>query len=76
MEGKRYPSDLTDDEWVILESLIPSAKPGGRPRSADLREAFPGASCLRNSRPGSPPITTSAFVDWTVKFNFRSEQYG
>jgi putative transposase len=39
---KRYPSDLTDDEWVILESLIPSAKPGGRPRSADLREVVNG----------------------------------
>jgi putative transposase len=42
MEGKRYPSDLTDDEWVILESLIPSAKPGGPPRSADLREVVNG----------------------------------
>ena len=38
MEGKRYPSDMTDDEWAILEPLIPSSKPGGRPRSADMRE--------------------------------------
>lgn len=38
MEGKRYPSDLTDDEWAILGPLLPPSKPGGRPRSADMRE--------------------------------------
>jgi transposase len=35
---QRYPTDLTDDEWWVLEPLIPPAKPGGRPRSVDLRE--------------------------------------
>lgn len=34
----RYPSDLTDQEWAILEPLIPRAKPGGRPRTVDMRE--------------------------------------
>ena len=42
MEGKRYPSDLTDDEWAILEPLLPPPKPGGRPRSANLREVVNG----------------------------------
>lgn len=37
---RRYPSDLTDQEWVILESLIPPAKPGGRPRTVDMREVI------------------------------------
>jgi transposase len=32
-----YPSDLTDQEWAILEPLLPLAKPGGRPRTSDLR---------------------------------------
>ncbi len=32
-----YPSDLTDQEWAILEPLIPPAKPGGRPRSVEMR---------------------------------------
>ncbi len=27
----RYPSDLTDEEWALVESLIPPAKPGGKP---------------------------------------------
>ena len=38
MARKRYPTDLTDDEWRVLEPLIPPAKPGGRPRSVDVRE--------------------------------------
>jgi putative transposase len=38
MARQRYPTDLTDDEWRVLEPLIPPAKPGGRPRSVDLRE--------------------------------------
>ena len=33
-----YPSDLTDRQWRRLAPLIPPAKPGGRPRSADMRE--------------------------------------
>ncbi len=32
-----YPSDLTDKEWALIEGLIPAAKPGGRPRSLDMR---------------------------------------
>ena len=36
--GLRYPSDLRDAEWVVLEPLLPPAKAGGRPRSTDLRE--------------------------------------
>jgi transposase len=31
MEGKRYPSDLTDQEWEILEFLLPPPNSGGRP---------------------------------------------
>lgn len=38
MARKRYPSDLTDDEWAILHPLLPEGKPGGRPRRVDLRE--------------------------------------
>ena len=33
-----YPSDLTDEQWALIEPLLPAAKPGGRPRSTDLRE--------------------------------------
>ncbi len=38
MDRKAYSTDLTDDQWDLLEPLLPSAKPGGRPRSVDVRE--------------------------------------
>ena len=38
MSRKPYPSDLSDIEWFLLASLIPTAKAGGRPRSGGMRE--------------------------------------
>ncbi len=38
MTRKAYPTDLTDEQWDVLQALLPAAKPGGRPRSVDLRE--------------------------------------
>jgi len=38
MPRRAYPTDLTDDEWRVLEPLIPPATPGGRFRSVDPRE--------------------------------------
>ncbi len=32
-----YPSDLNDTEWRIIGRLLPGSKPGGRPRTTDLR---------------------------------------
>jgi transposase len=36
--GLRYPSDLTDGEWALVEPLIRPAKRGGRKRTVDVRE--------------------------------------
>lgn len=33
-----YPSDLTEAQWQRIRPLIPPPKPGGRPRSVDIRE--------------------------------------
>jgi len=38
MSRKRYPTDLTDGQWACIAPHIPKAKPGGRPRTADMRE--------------------------------------
>ncbi len=38
MTRKAYPTDLTDRQWERLEPHVPPAAPGGRPRSADMRE--------------------------------------
>jgi transposase len=38
----RYPSDLSDDEWALVESLFPAAKRGGNRRHVDVREVMNG----------------------------------
>ena len=40
--GLRYPSDLTDAEWALLEPLIPPAKRGGRRREVVVRDVLNG----------------------------------
>jgi len=38
---KKYPSDLTDEQWAIVEPLLPPPKSsprGGRPRQVEMRE--------------------------------------
>jgi putative transposase len=42
MERKSYPTDLTDPQWDLIRPLLPEAKPGGRPRSVDLRAVLDG----------------------------------
>jgi putative transposase len=40
---KQYPSDLTDEQWAMVEPLIPPAKQsprGGRPRQVEMREVL------------------------------------
>ena len=41
-DNLRYPSDLTDEEWLLIGQLIPPAKRGGRRRSVDIREVVNG----------------------------------
>src|SRR3981189_2260597 len=38
----RYPSDLTDDEWKLVEPLIPPGKRGGDKRTVIMREIVNG----------------------------------
>jgi putative transposase len=42
MQPKAYPSDLTRTQWKRLKRLLPAAKPGGRPRSVNLRNVLNG----------------------------------
>jgi transposase len=38
----RYPSDLTDDEWRLVEPLIPPGRRGGGKRTVIMREVING----------------------------------
>ena len=38
----RYPSDVTNEEWALIEPLIPPAKGGGKTRTVLMREVVNG----------------------------------
>ena len=56
---------LSDEQYALLVPLIPPAKPGGRPRTTDMRRLLDGllylvrtaASAPPAARPGLPAIT-------------------
>jgi len=74
MPRRAYPTDLTDDEWRVLEPLIPPAKPGGRPRGVDPREIMNAIrSQLRAG--GAGRLAPHEFPTWqTVSASFRRWQ--
>jgi transposase len=61
----RYPSDMLDREWALIGPLLPAARPGGRPRTTDLREVMnailymASSGCQWRALPKDfPPMTT------------------
>jgi transposase len=73
--GLRYPSDLTDAEWVLIAPLIPPGRRGGRKRSVDVREVLDAifyvlaTGCQWKALPKDlPPKSTAHFYfmlwDW------------
>lgn len=65
MKRKQYTSDLSDEQWAILEPMVPAAKRGGRPRSVNMREVFNAifyilkTGCQWQNLPGDfPPYST------------------
>src|SRR4051812_2005792 len=72
-KAKCYPSDLTRTQWKRLKRMLPEAKPGGRPRSVDLREVLNGifyivrGGCAWRMMPSDlPPWSTryDHFREW------------
>jgi len=65
--GLRYPSDLTDAEWELVAPHIRSAKRGGRPRTANMREVMNavlyllGTGCQWRAQPKDFPPRTTVF---------------
>ena len=63
----RYPSDLTDAEWALVEPLIPPAKHGGCKRSVNLREVLNAifyvlsTGCQWQARPKDLPAKSTAW---------------
>ena len=70
---QRYPSDLTDEEWSLVEPLISAAKRGGNKRTVDVRAIVDGimyilsTGCQWAALPKDlPPRSTvnSYFLRW------------
>ncbi len=45
---KSYPGDMTDAQAKLLLSLVPPAKPGGRPRTVDIRMVINAIDLIGN----------------------------
>ena len=46
-DGRRYASDVTDQEWLQIEALLPGPKRLGRPRRTEMREVVNAMLYLR-----------------------------
>jgi putative transposase len=40
MRMHHYPSDLTDDQWALIEPHLPAEADFGRPRKTAMRDVF------------------------------------
>jgi putative transposase len=71
MSRPAYPSDLTDEQWVILAPLIPPPHKTGRPREADMREVINAllyltrSGCAWRSLPHDLPPYRTVFYYFT-----------
>src|SRR5690349_11733169 len=69
MTRKPYPSDVTDEQWAVLEPLIPPALPGGRPRKVDMREVV-NALFYRNRNGCGWRALPHDFPAWKTVYNY------
>lgn len=69
MTPKPYPSDLTDEQWAILEPLLPLAKPGGRPRKYPMRLVL-NALFYHTREGGSWRALPHDFPPWKSVYNY------
>lgn len=59
--SKSYSTNLTQEQWELIEPLIPPPKPGGRPRESDIWEVLNAIfyilceGCRRRALPGDFP---------------------
>jgi transposase len=83
--SRGYPSDLTEQEWAILEPLIPPAKAGGHPRTTNMREVLNAlfyvdrSGCQWRALPHDfPPWSTvwSYFRAWPSEWHLEAHAYG
>src|SRR5438270_11646837 len=76
MRTHDYPSDLTDDQWGLIEPHIPPEPGGGRPRKTDMRDVLDAilyilrTGCQWRYLPGDLPPKSTA---WRYFDRWRSD---
>ena len=56
----RYPSDLTEEEWRLVEPLIPPGKTGGGKRTVIMREVVNGLMYILSTSVARDPERPAA----------------
>jgi putative transposase len=71
MKRKTYPTDLSCEQWKLLETMLPPPERFGRKRSVDLREVF-NALCYLARSGCQWRLLPKEFPAWqTVYYYFR-----
>src|SRR3954465_10442989 len=76
MKTHDYPSDLTDEQWALIEPHLPDAPGGGRPRKTDPRDVLDAifyilrTGCQGRYLPGDLPPKSTA---WRYFDRWRSD---
>lgn len=68
--AKRYPTDLTDEEWVFmqpLQPLLPSVPQRGCKATTDLRDVLDALRCLARTS-GGWRMLPNYFPPWQTVF--------
>src|SRR6266446_7881631 len=69
MRSPPYPSDLTDEQWSVLEPLVPRAAENCRPRTTDMREVVNAIFYV--NRAGCPwRMLPRDFPPWRTVYNY------
>jgi putative transposase len=68
--SQRYPSDMTNEEWLTLEPLLPVAEGTGRPRTYPIRDIMNGMRYVQrygipwDAMPKDLPPASICYDDW------------
>lgn len=69
MNRKPYPTDLSDEQWKLLEPMLPPPERFGRKRSVDLREIFNALRYILRSG-GAWRLLPHEFPKWTTVYYY------
>jgi transposase len=69
--GRRYPSDLDDEEWAVLQPLLPPVRTGGRGRPpVHSRRAIVNAILYTDRTGGAWRYLPSDFPPWRTVYGY------